>query len=931
VRRTPDRPAAHAGGPGDGAASRPGPIGRRRECEALDRILAEVAAGASRVVVLRGGPGVGKSALLAHLSGCAAGWRVVRAGCVESEAELPHSGLHQLCAPLLEHLDDLPPPQADALRTVFGIGAGPAPDRFLVGLATLGLVTRAAQRAPLACLVDDVHLMDPASARVLAFLARRLGTERVALVCAARPGPGDDVLAGHPVLPVGGLADEHARGLLLAALHVPLDPVVRDRIVAESRGNPRTLLGFARAGNATDLAGGYGLPHAPPAPGSPEQAVEDEAVQVLRRLPPDTRLVVLAAAAEPCGDPVLLARAAAVLGPGVAAVAPAMDAELLRVGARVEFAHPHVRSALLRRADPDDRRRVHRALAGASDAGTDPDRRAWHRGCGASGPDDDAAAALERAVDRARARGGRAAVAAFLARATALTEDPPARPGRALAAASAALRAGDLDATGALLVVAAEEPVGDRGRARAALLDARRAVAAGRGDGVRLLVAAARRLQPLDAALAGEAHLDALAAAVLAAPDVGADPGEVARAVPRGPADAPLDLLRDALAALLTGDDDAVPRCRAALRALCADAGSTAERTDLLAVACAVAAHVWDDESWDVLSERHVRTARREGALGELPHALDSRATLLLLRGEPAAAAALVDEARSVRGATGAGGPTGAAAALVARRGGPDAGEVLDRAVREAVSRGDHCGVAAAEHARALLATGPGRYDEALTAAVRAGDRVGGGPALPELVESAAASGRLDLAVDALERLSRRAAASGTDWALGVAARSRALLSADAEADAHFRAAVAHLGRTRVRTDLARALLLHGEWLLTRGRRADARGRLAAAHELAVTTGMEAVAARAGRALEADGAPAPPTAVPPAAELTAQEAAIARLVRDGLSNPEIGARLSLSPRTVEWHLRKVFAKLGVPSRRALRRAPAALDRPAADG
>jgi DNA-binding CsgD family transcriptional regulator len=280
---------------------------------------------------------------------------------------------------------------------------------------------------------------------------------------------------------------------------------------------------------------------------------------------------------------------------------------------------------------------------------------------------------------------------------------------------------------------------------------------------------------------------------------------------------------------------------------------------------------------------------------------------------------------------TGAGGPTGAAAALVARRGGPDAGEVLDRAVREAASRGDHRGVAAAEHARALLATGPGRYDEALTAAVRAGDRVGVGPALPELVEAAAASGRPDLAADALERLSRRAGASGTDWALGVAARSRALLSADAEADDHFRAAVAHLGCTRVRTDLARALLLHGEWLRTRGRRADARGRLAAAHELALATGMEAVAARAGRALEADGAPAPPPAVPPAAELTAQEAAIARLVRDGLSNPEIGARLSLSPRTVEWHLRKVFAKLGVPSRRALRRAPAALDRPAADG
>ncbi len=921
MRRTPDRSAAP--GPGDGVVSRGGPLGRRRECEVLDRLVSDAVAGSSRVVVLRGPPGTGRSTLLAHLAQRLAGWRVVRAGGVEAEAELPHSGLHQVCAPLLEHLRDLPPPQADALRTVFGLGAGPAPDRFLVGLAALGLVTRAARDAPLACLVDDVDLMDPASARVLDFVARRLGPQRVALVCAARSGTGDDVLAGQPVLPVGGLGQEHARALLLAALHVPLDPAVRDRVVAESRGVPRTLLGLARGWSAADLAGGYGVPPAPPAPGTEERAVEEDALALLRRLPPATQLVVLAAAAEPCGDPALLARAAAALGHGIAAVVPAVDAELLRVGTRVEFAHPLVRSAVHRAADPDDRRRVHRALAAAT--GADPDRRAWHRACGASGPDDDAAAALEAAVDRARAVGGRPAVAAFLARATALTADPSARPGRALAAASAALRAGDLDAAGALLGVARAGPADDRQRARTDLLDARRAAAAGRGDAVRLLGAAARRLAPLDAALAREARLDARAAAVLAAPAAGTGPG------PRAPAagDA-LDLLSDALAALLTGDDAAaVPRCRAALRALRTDPRSTADRTDLLAVACAVAVHVWDDESWDALSDRHVRAARREGALGELPHALDSRATLLLLRGEPDAAAALVDEARAVRARTGAGGPTGAAAALAAWRAGPDAGAVVDRAAREAVSRGDDRGAAAAEHARALLATGRGRYDEALAAALRAGDRVGVGPALPEVVEAAVASGRPDLAADALERLGRRAEASGTDWALGIAARSRALLRTGAAADADFGTAVAHLGRTRVRADLARAHLLHGERLRAAGRRADARGRLAAAHELAGAAGASAFAARAAQALRADGAPPPPTA-PPAAELTAQEAAIARLARDGLSNPEIGARLVLSPRTVEWHLRKVFVKLGVPSRRALRRALPDADRPVVD-
>ena len=420
-------------------------LGRREQCAALDRLVADVLAGASRVLVLRGEAGVGKSALLGYVSGRIAGeagrgggWGIVSAVGVESEMELAYSGLHQLCTPLLGHLDELPAPQRDALATVFGLSAGPAPDRLLVGLATLTLVAQAAEQQPLACIIDDAQWLDGASAQMLAFVARRLLAERVALVCAARTGSGDGVLAGLPALAIRGLSDGDARSLLLDHVHGPIDAAVHDQIIAESHGNPLALLELPRTWQAADLAGGFGLPVSQPV----ASKIEHSYVQRLRLLPADTQLLVLTAAADPLGDPALLRRATGALGIDMTAAFPAVDAGLIQVRIRVEFAHPLVRSGAYRASDAADRHIVHRALAEATDARADPDRRAWHRARASAGPDEEVAAELEHSAGRAQARAGLAAAAAFLTRATELTPLPAARTRRALSAAFANVQAG---------------------------------------------------------------------------------------------------------------------------------------------------------------------------------------------------------------------------------------------------------------------------------------------------------------------------------------------------------------------------------------------------------------------------------------------------------------------------------------------------------
>jgi DNA-binding CsgD family transcriptional regulator len=904
-------------------------VDRRTECQALDQLVADVLAGTSRVTVLRGEAGVGKSALLGYLSDRVAGWRIARAVGVESEMELAYSGLHQLCAPMLDHLERLPVPQRDALATVFGRSAGPAPDRFLVGLAALTLLAEVAEEQPLVCIVDDAQWLDQASAQIFAFVARRLLAERVALVCAARTGIGDDVLAELPEFPIAGLSDSDARLMLLDNVRGPLDAAVCDQIITESHGNPLALLELPRTWSPADLAGGFGLPDSHPVAGRIEQSY----ARRLLLLPAETQLLVLAAAAEPLGDPVLLHRAAETLGVGIAAADPAVDAGLLELGARVEFTHPLVRSAAYRAAAVEDRHRVHRALADATDDETDPDRRAWHRARATSGPGEEVAAELERSAGRAQARGGVAAAAAFLERAAELTPDPARRAERALAAAQSKHLAGAPEAALRLLSIARAGTLGELDEARAQLLRAQIAFVTTRGrDAPPLLLDAARRLESLDSALARETYLDAFAAALFAGrlADRG-DVREVAAAVlaanwddtaskpPRA-----CDLLLDGLAYLTTeGYDTGTPWLKRAVDAFLRWPMSDEDALRWLWLACHIARTLGDDACWDELTERQVHVARRSGALSMLPAALHERFRVELYGGNLAAATALAEEANVTIDAIGSHESPHGALVLAAWRGRDEEAVALVEAGRAEVSRrGEGMWLIGSEWTRAELCNGLGRWEDALRAAEWVAEQpneLGSSTWISaELIEAAVRSGKVERAASALDRFSELARACGTDWALGIEARSRALLSDGADADDLYREAIGRLANTRVRVMLARAHLVYGEWLRRENRRSDARAELRAAHGMFNDMGYEPYAERARRELIATGEKVRKRTAETRDQLTPQEEQIARLARDGFSNPEIGATLFLSARTVEWHLRKVFAKLGISSRRQLR-------------
>ena len=899
-------------------------LGRRVECETLDRLLTDALAGQSGTVVLRGEAGAGKSALLGYLSERAAGWRVTRTVGVESELELAYSGLHQLCAPLLDRLERLPVPQRDALATVFGRSAGPPPDPFLVGLGTLTLLAEVADQQPLLCIVDDAQWLDRASAQTVGFVARRLLAERIALVCAARIGIGDHVFAALPSFPVAGLGVSDARTLLLQNVHGPLDAAVAEQMITESHGNPLALLELARTTSVADLAGGFALPAGHPVASRIEQSYTER----LLALPAETRLLVLAAAAEPLGDPILLHRAARTLGLVMTAAGPAVDAGLLKVGGHVEFAHPLIRSAAYRSATTDHRHRVHRALAEATDPETDPDRRAWHRARATAEPDEEVAAELEQSADRAQARGGIAAAAAFLQRAVSLTADPARRTERALTAAGASLQAGAFDAALALVATAEAGAPDEFQRARVDLLRARIEFASRRGSAAPgLLLGALKQIEPFDARLARAGYLEALSAALFAARLAGQGGGarDVARAVRAAPAaNAPTvaDLLLDGWTSLFAdGCAAAAPRLRDALGKF--DDGTAAmDHLQLLWLVTITAPVVWDEARWDALSRQHVELARSSGALGELPLALSSRLFIHLFRGELETAKALIGEAGAVVEATGAGLTPWGEIALEALRGHEqDAAGMLEEATADATARGEGIGLTVIAWARALLYNGLGRYDEAFAAAREAIDCPTNSAAaawgMVELVEAAVRGGEPEAAREAASRFTAIAKAVETAWALGVEARCQALLSAGPAADELYREAIDRLSSTGLRPELARTHLVYGEWLRREGRRLDAREQLRTARELFVAMGMEAFGGRAERELLATGERARRRVNETRAELTAQEAQIARLARDGLSNPEIGARLFLSARTVEWHLRKVFGKLGISSRKQL--------------
>ena len=866
---------------------------------------------------------MGKTALLDYLVEQAAGCRVTHAAGVESEMELAYAGLHQLLTPMLDRLERLPDPQHEALRTAFGLSSGPPPDRFLVGLAVLTLLADVAAEHSLLCLVDDAQWLDRASAQVLGFVARRLVAESVALVFAARV-PGDE-LAGLPELVVEGLPDAEARALLEGALTGPLDARVRDQVVAETGGNPLALLELPRGLTPAELAGGFALPDATPLAGR----IEGSFRRRVEGLPEETRSLLVVAAADPVGDPVLVWRAAGRLGIRAAAANPAAEAGLLEIGTRVLFRHPLVRSAAYRSASLQQRQEVHRALAEATDPELDPDRRAWHRAQATPGPDEEAAAELERSAGRAQARGGVAAAAAFLQRAVALTLDPVRRADRALAAAQASLQAGAFDAALGLLATAEAGALDEFQCARVDLLRAHIAFASGLDSNAPpLLLKAARRLEPFDLELARETYLIAWAAAVFAGHLGGpSDLVEICYAVRRLPpppgTPRPLDVLVDGLARLIIDGHAAA----AATLQRAADTLTGATIQDSLRwgwLATAASDAVWDAEGTRAIAARQVQIVRDAGALAQLPMPLLALGTVTAWSGDFAGAASMIAEAESIAAATGSRVPSSIALRLVGLRGKEaEATALIEATIKQAEEWGQGIGATIAQWAAAVLYNGLGRYDEAVTAARHATsdtfEPYVSMWALPELVEAATRTEDAELARDALERLAETTQPSSTDWAFGVEARCRALLSDGAAADELYREAIDRLGCTRLRPELARAHLLYGEWLRRGGRRVNAREQLRTAHDLFAKIGMEAFAERARRELLATGEKARKRSPETRDQLTPQEEQIARLARDGLSNPEIGAQLFISARTVKYHMGKVFTKLGISSRSQLGR------------
>jgi DNA-binding NarL/FixJ family response regulator len=910
-------------------------LGRAEERELLDRLLENVRAGQSAVLVVRGEAGVGKTALLHYCARQASGFRVARIAGVESEMELPFAGLHQLCAPMLGRLGALPQPQQVALGVALGLSSGPAPDRFLVALAALSLLAEVAAERPLLCLVDDAQWLDGASGQVLGFVARRLLAESVAIVFAVRDPTGERELSGLPELRLGGLPENDARALLASVIPGRLDERGRDRLIAETRGNPLAILELPRGLAATQLPGAFGLPGAHALSGR----IEESFLRRLEALPEETRLLLLVAAAEPVDDPLLVWRAAERLGIGLSG-ATAEDTEgLLAIGERVAFLHPLVRSAVYRSASVPERRAVHLTLAQVTDAQVDGDRRAWHLAAAAPAPNEEVAFELERSAGRAQARGGLAAAAAFMRRSVALTRDPALRVDRALAAAQASLHAGAFDAALELLATAEAGIPDELQCARVDLLRGQVASATAGTEAPAQLLKAARRLEPLDPGLARETYLDAWGAALFAGRLASGgdllDVSRAARAAPRPTyAPHPSDLLLDGLAELVTeGRSAAAPALRRAVSAFRGERISVEKGLQWGVLASSAAVELWDFESWDALITRQMELARDAGALAPLSIALNGEGIVVTWRGDFAAAARVIVEADAVTEATGTRIAPYGGLLLAALQGREDeARALIDATIRDATAGGEGLAVQYAQWTTAVLYNGLGRYENALAPAQQASEAT---PelfiavwALPELIEAAIRSGNADLAPAALERLVESADASATDWGLGIAARSRALLSECEAAEDSYAEAIDRLSRTRLRAELARAHLLYGEWLRRQGRRTDARTQLRTAHEMLDTIGMEAFAERARRELRATGEKVRKRTVEARDELTPQEQQIARLARDGLSNPEIAARLFLSPRTVEWHLKKVFTKLAISSRMGLHDALPSADREA---
>lgn len=860
-------------------------------------------------MVVRGEAGIGKTALLRHATDGLTDVRLMWVNGAEFEADFAYAAVHQLTRPLHERIEHLPTAQRDALAVALGLGEGDTPSRFAVGLALLGLLSEAAGEQPVVCVVDDAQWLDRASAQVLAFVARRVADESVAFVFGVRDPHLVAELEGLPVLTLPRLSDQVARRLLASSLLGPLDDQVRERILAEARGNPLALLELPRLGPAA-LAGGFGLP----TPVSPANRIEQNYQQRISLLSEEARTLLLVAAAEPLGHPGLLWQASDLLGIGPQAGPEAEASELIELGGQARFRHPLVRSAVYTAASPAERRRVHGALAEATDPLTAPDRRSWHRAQSLSRPDEEAAVDLLRCAERARRRGGAAAEAAFLEQAAALTADPRLRAERSLAAARAALEAGAFESALTLVEAAEGSPIDTAGRVQAHLLRGRAAFFGdGAADAVGHLVAAAdldpgrARIHLLDALQAGlvvgrssPAARDALAAARRAP----AAAGERSTA----------DELLDALVRYLDGDLTAVP----VLHGLLSEVADPLW-AGRLSLAALLAVELWDVALEDRLAGRAVDAARAGGTLMVLPVGLWMQAMAAAQRGDLLGAAALNSEADGIAEVTGV--PPhwyGRLFAAAVRGADAQARPLFDRVLAESHARRKGMLTATVHAAAALHANGTADHRAALASArsaVADGELGMSSLALPELVEAAVRCGEQDTAREAFAQLSRHASAAGTDWALGVRAALAALLSDDPE-ELHAEA-VARLDAAGLRVWHGRALLHQGAWLRRDGRRGQAREALRTAHGLFTAMGAEGFAERARVELAAAGEQARPAVLGAVELLTGQELNIARLVATGATSREVADRLFLSPRTIDAHLRSVFRKLDVTSRRQL--------------
>jgi DNA-binding CsgD family transcriptional regulator len=901
-----------------------GLLGRRRERAALDDLITGVRGGRSASLVLHGEAGIGKTALLDYARASATGCRVARAAGSEAEVELAFGGLHQLCAPFLDQLNQLPDPQRVALETAFGLSAGPPPDRFLVGLAVLSLLAKVAEDEPLVCVVDDAQWLDQISAQTLAFVARRLLAERVVLLFAMRDPIRHHPVQGLPQLEVAGLGNHDARVLLAAATPARFDERIRERILAEARGNPLALLELPRTLTTAQLAGELEAVDAQPL----SNQIEKGFVRRIQSLTEQTQRLLLLAAAEPVGDVALLRRAAAVLGIDMdAAAAEAEAADLVTLRSMVRFRHPLVRSAAYRATAPHVRQQVHQALAEATDAEHDPDRRVWHLATAAARPDEGVAAALEQAAARARARGGVAAAASFLERAAQLTPDPASRGSRALAAARAKSQAGAFGEAFELLDTAQLSPLDDRDRAHADLVRGQLMFASrSASSGLPLLLSAAKRLERLDPVLATETYRDAIYAALTAGRLPGNTGAEqiaaAALTMQRSTAPSRSDVLLEGLARVITeGYAAGVPLLQQALAAYRTGEVSVEEGLGWLPLACRMAHDAWEFDTWSSLSSTLVDLARDTGALAVLPSALLLRSSNRVYAGDLVGAGSLAAKAATLGEVTGSSFFAHYGALVIEPWRGREAEtrRVVEVITHDLQLRGEGKVLSATGWAAAVLHNGLGQYDQAFAAAQRGSahpPEMGLSTwSLVELVEAAARLGRPGEAAAAVQHIKEMAGASGTDWALGTAAYVSAMVSDGAAAEECYREAIDRLERTEVRMLTARTHLVYGEWLARADRRAEARQRLGHAHEMLTQIGAAAFAERARVELAACGVTLLGRKQKESITLTPQEAQIARLAADGLTNPEIGAQLFLSAHTVDWHLRKVFTKLGIRSRK----------------